>query len=424
MSTYDIVFIFANALSIFSIYKFLGVFFTKKLYSQKIELLSYVVFYLIILLIYFFVNLPIVMISVNIIGRICVSFNYESNIGKKILATTLSFLVSMAIEFMVAAITGSFNIPLLKNNNYASIFGLVSAQILIYMISLFFNKCKNIKQGQDIPLIYWVCIILIPASTLYIALIIFLIGYPTQSQVILTMLAVLLINFFTFYLYDAIVFAFTDKMERALLRQQNNYYENQVELMKISMQNSRSLSHDLKNHLYTMASLLEKGCSNDVLLHISQMTEMCDNGRRYANSGNIIVDSVLNFKLQQAIDKNIEIKLKMAIPNEIEIKSFDIAIILGNLIDNAIDAVCKLSEGRYIDIKIKYNSGRILIEISNPYNGEITKEKGNFITTHKDKSNHGIGISNVKGVVKKYKGDMNIIFDNEKFSVYILMYVL
>ncbi len=136
------------------------------------------------------------------------------------------------------------------------------------------------------------------------------------------------------------------------------------------------------------------------------------------------MDSVLNFKLQQAIDKNIEIKLKMAIPNEIEIKSFDIAIILGNLIDNAIDAVCKLSEGRYIDIKIKYNSGRILIEISNPYNGEITKEKGNFVTTHKDKSNHGIGISNVKGVVKKYKGDMNIIFDNEKFSVYILMYVL
>jgi sensor histidine kinase regulating citrate/malate metabolism len=97
--------------------------------------------------------------------------------------------------------------------------------------------------------------------------------------------------------------------------------------------------------------------------------------------------------------------------------------ILGNLIDNAIGATKNLDKNRSINLLIKYNKGRIIIKMKNPYIGEIKYKNDTIVTSNADKDNHGIGLLNVKSTVEKYNGIMNIEHSANMFSVAVLIYV-
>ena len=145
--------------------------------------------------------------------------------------------------------------------------------------------------------------------------------------------------------------------------------------------------------------------------------------KEYTHSGNISVDSILDFKLQETEQKKIKTTLDVNVPEELNVPSFDMAVILGNLLDNATTAVSKLIEERYINIIIKYDKGRFVLHIDNPFEGEIIKENNTFLTTKLDKSNHGVGLQSIKAVLEKYNGSIEIEHNEKIFSVTLLMYI-
>ncbi|EPY2305381.1 sensor histidine kinase [Clostridium sporogenes] len=232
-----------------------------------------------------------------------------------------------------------------------------------------------------------------------------------------------MINFSTFYLYEVISLTFAKQAEKLWIIQQNKYYERQFNLMKSSMKVTKAIKHDLKNHLVTVYSLLQKEKSEEALKHISDIIEVCNSQEEYVRSGNMAIDSVLNFKLQEARQKNISVYLNLNIPENIEIPSFHMSIILGNLMDNAIYAVDKLESNRYINFKMKYTKGRLIVKIDNPFNGEILINSNKMLTTKGDRNNHGIGIESIKVILQKYDGSMEIQHDDNVFSVTLLLYI-
>ena len=102
--------------------------------------------------------------------------------------------------------------------------------------------------------------------------------------------------------------------------------------------------------------------------------------------------------------------------------TFDIAVILGNLLDNAIEAVANTDE-RWIDIKLRYTKGCLIIEINNSHDGKLKKIDGRFISRKTDKKNHGIGLKSVETALKNYDGVMQISYDSIKFTVKALLYL-
>jgi sensor histidine kinase regulating citrate/malate metabolism len=98
-------------------------------------------------------------------------------------------------------------------------------------------------------------------------------------------------------------------------------------------------------------------------------------------------------------------------------------VILGNILDNAIKAAAKVKDNSYINLKMKYDKGRLLIQSDNPFAGKITEENGEILTSNADKENHGIGLQNIKKVIQKYDGIINIDYSDNIFSVSLLMYV-
>ena len=241
--------------------------------------------------------------------------------------------------------------------------------------------------------------------------------------VLLGVVLILLINFTTFYLYDVISASIVDKMDKILLGQQNKYYQKQFELMETSLKTTKAMRHDLRNHLSVIYALIDKGERDAALKHLAKMTDVYDDKKQYACSENIDIDSILNFKIQEAERQNIKVALDLSVPAKMSIASFDLAIILGNLLDNAIEAVAELEKERQIKTNINYDKGRIIILVENPYQGERVKDGNRYLSTNKELSQHGLGLENVKSVLQKYDGSMDINQRSNIFSVSLLLFV-
>lgn len=400
------------------------VFFETNKSNKKVELLTYIGYFIFITATYLYVTVPIILMISNLAAFIVLTYNYESKLKKRILSAVLIYIILVCVEITVGLLFGYLNFSLFSaNNNYSSVYGIIVCRILSYVAVLILNNYNNIKKGQSVPNSNWFCIILIPTSSLYVILLLFQAQGLSVMQVMVSVMLILLINFATFYLYDVITAALAERMESLLILEQNKYYDRQFELMKASLHSTNAIKHDLKNHMSSINSLVQSGDKKEILNYISDIMEDLGERQYYAASGNSIIDSIINFKFQEAEQRGIKTTLDLNIPEKLEVPSFDMTIILGNLLDNAIKATSEVEGNRYINITIKYDKGRLLIQCDNPYSGEINEDEGRFLTTKVDKDNHGMGLASIKKVIQKYNGTMNVDYGDNIFSIALLIYV-
>ncbi len=417
-------YIITNIFDVYIMYKFMSAFFDRKDSNRHIEIISYTFYFFSFTSLYLFLNIPIVTLLCNIIVLFFVSFNYKTSLKRRILAISLIYIISISIESIVALMFGFLDFSIFsKNDEFSSIAGMIIVKILLYIAALFINNYKNIKNKMVIPYSYWFAILFIPLTSLFIILTIIEMASDNVYKIILVIVSLLFVNFFVFYLYDNLSLQQDERYEKLRLLQQNNYYQKQFELMKTSLKSTRSFKHDMKNHLAVLKLLVEKNEHSEAMKHIEQMADAIVTAKEYAQSGNVIIDSILNFKLQEAVHNGISVSLELNIPEQLSITSFDMSVILGNLLDNAISACSILEKDKRLDVKIKYKRGRLITKISNTYNGNLNYSGDNLITSNEDKENHGMGISNINFVLDKYNGEMEIEHTEDVFTVILLMHL-
>ena len=424
ISNFNLFYIITNIFDVYIIYKFMSAFFDRKDANRQFEIISYTFYFFSFTTVYLFLNIPIVTLLCNIIVLFFVSFNYKTSLKRRILAISLIYIILISIESIVALMFGYLDFSIFsKNDEFSSTAGMIIVKILLYIAALFINNYKNIKNKTVIPYSYWFAIFFIPLTSLLIILIIIEMAADNVYKIISVIVSLLFVNFFVFYLYDNLSVQQEERFEKLRFLQQNNYYQKQFELMKISLKSAKSFRHDMKNHLAVLRLLVEKNEYNEAMKHIEQMTDAIITANEYAQSGNIIIDSILNFKFQEAVHNGIPVSLELNIPEQLSITSFDMSVILGNLLDNAINACSKLEKEKRLDVKIKYKRGRLIIKVSNTYNGNLNYSGDRLITSNEDKENHGMGIKNIKFVLDKYNGEMEIEHTENVFTVILLMYL-
>ncbi len=132
---------------------------------------------------------------------------------------------------------------------------------------------------------------------------------------------------------------------------------------------------------------------------------------------------MLNFKFHPAIENGTKININVSIPSGLSFPSFDLTVILGNLIDNALEAVAFVDEDPFIDFRINCSKGLMIIKIFNPYKIAVNMENGKIITSKKDTANHGIGLKSVKEALNKYNGITKIETDQNIFTITAALYL-
>ncbi len=234
---------------------------------------------------------------------------------------------------------------------------------------------------------------------------------------------ILIIMFLTYIVFRYMGILF-ERNERDKYHEINNYYERQFELMKTTLVNTRALHHDLQNHLSIIHSLSEGGEMEKLKEYISELLEESEDIYHYTHSGNVVIDSIMNFKLQEAGNKGVCIAAELYVPEQLPVKSSDLTVILGNLLDNAIEASIYLKKGeRIIEAAIRYDKSRLIIDIKNQYDNLILYDKDKLVTTKEDKKIHGVGLENVRTVVERYGGILKLEHSGGIFRASALLFI-
>lgn len=264
-------------------------------------------------------------------------------------------------------------------------------------------------------------LLVIPAMSV-IVLSVLMLGELEKMFAILISGCMLIINISVFYLYNILTENYIHLRDHDIYKQQTYAYQNQLEVIMESQNRVRALRHDMKNHILALQILVQRKEVEETNKYLDSMKNFMTNPEEYVKTGNDVVDSLLNYKIQKANEVLNVVETKISIPEQLRLRSFDLNVLLGNLLDNAIDASMQ-TEDKKLKITIKLDKGILFLNICNSCQ-MIADEKKNFWeTTKEDKANHGIGLKNVRRIVEKYHGDITFFYENNIIQTDVMMYV-
>ncbi len=232
----------------------------------------------------------------------------------------------------------------------------------------------------------------------------------------------LIINISVFYLYHILIENYIHLRDNDIYKQQTYAYQNQLEVIMESQNRVRALRHDMKNHILALQVLVQRKEAEETNRYLDSMKDFMTNPEEYVKTGNDTVDSLLNYKIQKANEVLNVVETKISIPEQLRLRSFDLNVLLGNLLDNAIDASMQ-TEDKKLKITLKLDKGILFLHIYNSCRGIGDGRSGFTETTKEDKLNHGIGLKNVRRIVEKYHGDIEFLYENDSVETDVMMYV-
>lgn len=231
-------------------------------------------------------------------------------------------------------------------------------------------------------------------------------------------------------LFQKLVAYHEETGKRALLENQVRQMQKEIAEIQDIYTDMRGLRHDMRSHLANI-SLLVKGAAGSVKEelegYIGKMEETVNRLDFTYQTGNPITDIIIHQKVQEAEKKQIPFQVDFAYPCKLPIDVYDIAVILNNALENAIEA-CGRAEGeKQIRLRSFVRGCLFFIEVENDFSGDIAidKESGLPVSSKETGKLHGIGISNIQRCARKYMGDIDIAVTDKggrkKFCLTVMM---
>ena len=346
---------------------------------------------------------------------------YKGKLVRKIVAVATMMAVGMVLDELLYRV--SSYLGFVEKTKVSGIL-IVSLMMMgtIMLLELFFDEDK----GKYITSQSYIHLLIIFAGNCILIGILADIETKNHMAVVVALIALGLIDISTFWLYDEINDAYKEKIEHKMIEDQNSMYKKQFELVRQSEERMDSLQHDLKKHMLLINSYLENAEFDAAKSYVNNIERYMNVPGKYADTGNIELDAILNYSLDKADKLNCEAETKITVPKITFMNEFDLNILLGNLLDNALDALCKVRE-RYLYVGISYNKSMLLIRVKNTYDGVFDENEGGSKSLQKKlksskEGKHGIGLKNIKEVVEKYDGEMNVDAGDRYFNVDIILY--
>lgn len=235
-------------------------------------------------------------------------------------------------------------------------------------------------------------------------------------------------------LFQDMVYWNREQSGRIILEKQVESLREHIEEMDRVYSGIRSMKHDMKNTISVIWRLSagNKAEENEELkAYLSEMNRTFEKLEVRFQTGNTVVDTLLNMKYHEAVREMPDFRMEaehLMFPQKLSIQSYDIGVILGNALDNGIEACRRLKEkDRQAEVFIRLCSlqkGSLLIlKVENSFDGWIVRRGRNeFPATEKDdKNSHGLGLANIKSTVEKYQGAMDFRVEGKVFTLSVMM---
>ncbi len=356
----------------------------------------------------------------NLIGISAIVCLYTKSVKINLFVTGTIYLINCGCD--VAAT--SFFIHYQDGESNNQIYAVISF-FLIFICALVIEKIITIH--KDAEAVQNVSLILMPICSIIVITLLIYSGTCTNIGLAIVSIGLLITNFLMLYLYNLLLHSMLRQYETERLKTQFQVYANQLRVILKGEEKIKALRHDMKHHLNELMLLANKHDTAEIQEYIEQMKLFLQNPDEMVASGNLEIDSVLNYILRKAEKKLKTVDIKVMLPEKVQ-HSFDLNVLLGNLLENAIEASEK-TENKYLSVHIALKRGVLKIKIENSFESSCIlqeKRQGKDIvlkTTKPFTDQHGIGLKNVKKIVKKYNGTMSVTTQNGIFSVNLILYM-
>lgn len=211
-------------------------------------------------------------------------------------------------------------------------------------------------------------------------------------------------------------------VDRRIAQYQSDLVEKHLEEVQNMYRQTRGWRHDLKSHVQTMKAHLYLKEYDKLEAYLNELDVDLEAVDSIVKTGNTAIDAVLNSKLSLARSKHICVEAKAVVPEKLQVSEVDLSIILGNLMDNAMEACLRMEDEkeRFLRVYVDVLKGQLYIYVMNSMKGSPRKA-GQIYQTTKDSRGHGFGLMRMDRVVDKYHGYLDRQDEEGVFATEVLL---
>ena len=188
-----------------------------------------------------------------------------------------------------------------------------------------------------------------------------------------------------------------------------DYYQKMDEMQE----KLRILRHDYKYHIATIGELVASGDNDGINRYLTGMQEQFSESEIRDYCANSVINALVSGYAERCAGAGIEFDVVISMPERLVIPNYDLCIILGNLLENAMEACEKLTEDKYIELRLKPLGEQLALMVRNSYCGAIATNGGKIVSA---KEEGGLGLKSVEAVAARYDGELTTQWDTKTFT--------
>ena len=359
--------------------------------------------------------------TIIIMMSIVLSLYYKSPVKAIVLGFVYTLILALTENTVISIISYGLKVPLPQLYNELSVYRvlvIISAKtflvLFIIMLNRFFGSQRKL-QRRYLVILFFITTIILGLNFIITFRDIKYGTTPTITSIVLfvTMLSLILIIFFgTFKMVDY----YDNQQQLKLVRLKNSMLEQSMMETEQTFELWRDSMHDYKHIMISLMALAENDDISGIKEYLKRENELLGKKLFYYKTGNDTVDAILYIKKNTAENNGIPFIINVEIPESCPVSSAHFASLLGNLLDNAIEASV-LEEEPFIELIIKPVKTYLAIVVKN----KCTKNNSKLETNKSDKHHHGIGLKSIKHTVRQYNGHFTAEHENDTFTSGIII---
>ncbi len=359
---------------------------------------------------------------ISLLLMLLLAAGFDTSIWKKILASVGLTLLVAASELLIAILIGLDNLSFMRQASGAENIPYFLSRIVFWAtvsaVQLIATRNKKHNLSWKIVAVE----ILVTATVIFELLMLCFRRHDISDIEPVILFASECTVYLVIFLKDIMVELFSSRQEASLIQKEKEFYMREAAIIEKKHGLEKQFRHDMKNRIEVIRSIAQKENIAELNTYLSDLEARQNQNVVFSDTGNLIIDSIINSKLQDAVEKGIEVKVQTSIPSGMKIGEDDMVVILGNLLDNAVEACDLISSGKYLHLVLNYEKGCIFISCHNSFDGVVDRADGGFSTRKEDNGLHGIGLRSVKKTVDEYNGEIEFSCEGNDFGVNVILY--
>lgn len=293
---------------------------------------------------------------------------------------------------------------------------------IIYKLHIIFDeKLSKAEQNMSLMIIFLTCVVSAVLDQIE--------KYAKGNSnivklMILAVSAMLLLNIISYYLLYRINKLNDLNLSSQNLRQEIEAYQYSASELHQKYEEFRKIKHDMMNSYAIMHGLLQNGQCRELEEYLTIRSKQIEISGEFIYTGHAYLDSLLNIKFAEIINRKVELSYEIGQAVYKGIEELDLCSILGNLLDNALEAVIEVeADFRKIHVNIRGDENKVLIAVSNSVDSINIRERGALKTSKHDSGSHGIGSKIIGELAEKYGGAFTWRIKDNEFQANVLLFI-